>query len=287
MKTYLRHKSLNVIDVKELIALEYLDFEGKYKNYIESHDFWELCFVEHGEISLFLDDEENVLREKEVMLISPCTVHSYFSGKGNDNRAFVVCFECSSQALKSLGKSKIFLDGELSGCFEKIIDEYRETFCINENDIMELLPNPSFGGQQAIILQLEYLLINLIRMLSSEKNSDIVFLNEEDFYSGLSEVIKKLLHKNIRKKMTLDEICSRVNYSKSFICKTFKEQNGETIFEYFNRIKIEEAKRLLSETEMSVGEISRELSFTEIKYFGSMFKKHTGVSPTVYRKNTK
>ena len=43
MKTYLKISPLNVIDVKALVALEYLDFEGKYKNYTESHDFYELC----------------------------------------------------------------------------------------------------------------------------------------------------------------------------------------------------------------------------------------------------
>ena len=42
MKTYLRHKICNVIDIKDLIALEYLDFEGKYRDYVEAHDFWEL-----------------------------------------------------------------------------------------------------------------------------------------------------------------------------------------------------------------------------------------------------
>ena len=41
MKTYLRHKISNVVDVKELIAFEYLDFEGKYKEYSESCKLFE------------------------------------------------------------------------------------------------------------------------------------------------------------------------------------------------------------------------------------------------------
>ena len=55
MKTYLRHKICNVIDIKELIALEYLDFEGKYRDYAEAHDFWELCYVTNGSIQVLLD----------------------------------------------------------------------------------------------------------------------------------------------------------------------------------------------------------------------------------------
>ena len=57
MKTYLRHKSMNVIDIKELAALEYLDFEGKYGNYEEKHTFWELCYVVKGEAELVLGKE--------------------------------------------------------------------------------------------------------------------------------------------------------------------------------------------------------------------------------------
>ena len=62
MKTYLRHRTLNVIDVKELIALEYLDFEGKYKDYSERHDFWELCYAESGDIDVSDDKLEEAIR---------------------------------------------------------------------------------------------------------------------------------------------------------------------------------------------------------------------------------
>lgn len=77
MKTYLRHRILNVIDVKELIALEYLDFEGKYSGYSENHDFWEICYVEYGCVTLTLEDNTHSLTEKQIMLIAPNTKHSY------------------------------------------------------------------------------------------------------------------------------------------------------------------------------------------------------------------
>ena len=66
MKTYLRHRIINVIDIKELMALEYLDLKGKYRDYSESHDFWELCYIQKGEFSLCIDNKEisNVERMK-------------------------------------------------------------------------------------------------------------------------------------------------------------------------------------------------------------------------------
>lgn len=102
MKTYLRHKIANVIDVKELIALEFLDFEGKYKDYTEKHDFWELCWVQEGEVVLSVNGVACKLCENEVVLIAPGQTHSYRSAKGNESCAFVICFESGSYAVRLL-----------------------------------------------------------------------------------------------------------------------------------------------------------------------------------------
>lgn len=283
MKTYLRHKVLNVIDIKELTALEYLDFEGKYKEYVEKHDFWEMCFVEKGDVTLNIEGAKYALSANDSVLIPPDSTHSYFSENGNESRAFVICFECLSQPLKSLSGISFNLTGTAYQCMKLVISEYRHTFSTDENEQLQLLGNPNFGGQQAIIVQLEYLLICLLRMLSAEKNPEIVFLNEERFYQDLVDLIIDYFKENIQRKISLEELCARFNYSRSFLCKTFREQTGETLFSYFNRLKIDEAKRLLKRTEHTVSEISEKLGFSEVKYFGASFKKTVGKSPTEYR----
>ena len=70
MKTYLRHRIKNVIDIKELIALEYLDFEGKYKNYKEAHNFWELCFVLNGTVDLTLNEKQITLKKNHLISLA-------------------------------------------------------------------------------------------------------------------------------------------------------------------------------------------------------------------------
>ena len=283
MKTYLRHKIENVVDIKELMALEYLDFEGRYKNYEEKHGFWELCYVEAGQISLYLDGKYNQLSEKELIVIPPNTTHSYGSENGNVNRAFVICFESQSHSLRSLCGECFSLDSEHIRCIKTIISESNNTFFMNENDLLEVVSSPNFGGQQAILSQLIYLLISLIRQLSTKKDSELVFLSEGEFYADLVDVIIRFFREKLTEKLTLSDICERVNYSPSFLCKKFKEQTGETLFTCFNRLKIEEARRLLCETSLSVTEIAKMLGFSELKYFGSLFKRITGYSPSNYR----
>ena len=287
MKTYLRHRSLNVIDVKELFALEYLDFEGKYKDYSEKHDFFELCFVIQGEITLTMEGESITLSEGELVFIEPNTEHSYFSETGNRSSAFVICFECTSSAARSISGRRFRLNRDQQFYIKKIINESKATFRTNENDLLELLPTPNFGGQQSIHILIEYLLIDLIRQSSAEQNPGIVFLNGENFYPDLVGLIKGYLERNIGKKISLDDVSKKFNYSRSFICKIFKAETGESLITYFNRIEIDKAKKLLSEGDRHASEISELLGFSEPKYFGAIFKNQVGISPAAYKELVK
>lgn len=287
MKSYLKHKIVNLVDIKKLAAVEYLDFEGKYKDYVEKHDFWELCFVEKGKIAFNIEDNHAMLKENGLLLIPPDKEHSYYSPAGNQSRVFVICFQCFSQALRALTEMKFELKSDALACMKRIIAESQATFRMNEKDLLEVIHNPAIGGQQVITLLLEYLLIHLLRLLSSSENSDIVFLNGDNFHRNLVDAVIVFLCDNVSKKLSLDEICKKFSCSKSFLCKIFKEQTGDTLISYFNKLKIEEAKKVLADSDQTIAAISYSLGFQEPKYFDYIFKKHTALSPALYREKLK
>lgn len=283
MKTYIRHKIYNALDVKELIALEPLDFEGKYRDYVENHDFWELCYTLKGEILLLLEEKSIPVAQQHLVLIPPNKKHAYRSYSGNQNQAFVICFDGFSQVLDAISGHVFSPDAVQTVCMDNIMSEFSDTFRMNELGHLEILPEPRFGGQQALLLQLEYLLIHLIRTLSVKKNSDIIFFSDKNFHADLTKVILRFLRENVDKKISLDDVCGRFSYSKSFLCKIFKEQTGETLISCVNRLKMEEAQRLLRETTQPIANIAWSLGFKEVKYFDFIFKKHTGFTPIAYR----
>ena len=283
MQTYLRHKICNVIDIKDLIALEYLDFEGKYRDYVEAHDFWELCYVTEGRVRVLLDGSSLPLIRQQLVLIPPNKKHGFLSDNGNGSKAFVVCFDSFSQALLPISSCVFERDEVQTRCMEIIISECATTFCMNGLGLLEVVPTPLFGGQQALLSQLEYLLIHLIRRMSEKKDPGIVFISDDHFHADLVNVILRFLRKNIHQKLTLEDLCGTFNYSKSFLCKTFKEQTGQTLIDYYNGLKIEEAKRLLTQSSRSVTDIAGSLGFREVKYFDAIFKKSTGMTPVTYR----
>jgi two-component system response regulator YesN len=74
-----------------------------------------------------------------------------------------------------------------------------------------------------------------------------------------------------------------INISKDYFSRQFKKNTGITFTEFFARIKIREAKRLMKETDLSIVAISLELGYSEANYFTRVFKKYESISPKEYR----
>lgn len=84
--------------------------------------------------------------------------------------------------------------------------------------------------------------------------------------------------------VTLDILSKRFNYSKSYISHMFKSESGYTLKEYCNLLKIEDAKILLEESNISVTNIALSVGYNNFSYFINTFKKLTGETPLVWRK---
>src|SRR4051794_11870690 len=67
----------------------------------------------------------------------------------------------------------------------------------------------------------------------------------------------------------------------------FKETAGMTFLSYLTHVRLKAALDLLPNTDMTVGEIARAAGFPEQSYFGRVFRKHFGVTPTQFRVDRK
>jgi len=81
------------------------------------------------------------------------------------------------------------------------------------------------------------------------------------------------------------DIAEHVGLSKSYLNKKFKQQMGIPPVNYLNKYRIEEAIYLLQHTMKSVKDVSFELGFSDPNYFCKAFRKATGISPNMFRKN--
>lgn len=75
-----------------------------------------------------------------------------------------------------------------------------------------------------------------------------------------------------------------LHISPNHMNKVIKRETGNSASEIINQLCILEAKVLLTQTNLDIGEIALELGFTDASYFSRYFKKHTTIAPTEYRK---
>ncbi len=98
------------------------------------------------------------------------------------------------------------------------------------------------------------------------------------------ERIKKYISENLDKDLSVKAICKNTNVSKSVLYKLFSGALECTVSDYVNKQRIENSKRMLTQTDMTVDEISKKCGYSSPDYFGRVFKKLTKHSPQQFRK---
>lgn len=85
--------------------------------------------------------------------------------------------------------------------------------------------------------------------------------------------------------VSLDELCRRFGYSRSYVSHMFKKNCGCTLRHYCNMLKVRDAKLLLDKTDLSITEIAYTAGFNNFSYFINVFRAITGETPLAWRKN--
>jgi len=87
--------------------------------------------------------------------------------------------------------------------------------------------------------------------------------------------------------LSIKDISEHVFLSTSYVCTLFKNETGKTLNQYITDYRIERAKELLLDPRNRIGDISRDVGYSDGNYFGKTFKKQVGVTPSEYREFNK
>lgn len=93
------------------------------------------------------------------------------------------------------------------------------------------------------------------------------------------------IRRNINQPISLADAANQANMSCGYFSTLFKKQVGMSFSDYLASQRIEEAKRLLATTDKPLADIAAYLCFSSQSYFQNVFKKHSQMTPTAYRKS--
>lgn len=283
--TYIKTKPQSVINISKIVTVHYYEFDKSFVFEGESHDFWEMVYIDKGRVLVRSDDDDVSLGQGEVIFHAPNEFHSVKALDSSPN-FFVISFECNSTVMQSFVKLRATLDKTLRPFISSIISEAENTYVIPKNDtgLKKLIKKKTakIGGEQLIKTYLEQLLIMLLRGISEKRDSSI-FPSKESLQNHIVTSVKEYIEKNLERTLRLSELCRCFGYGKTYLCRLFREQTGHTIASYINERKITHAKALIREHNLNFAEISERLAFDNQQYFTRVFRRVTGMSPTEFK----
>lgn len=283
---YAKYKINNLISINKIVTIHYHEFGKDFHFEGESHDFWEMVYVDKGRVKITTPGRSFYLKQGEVAFHKPNEFHTLSADGIVASNVFVMSFVCSSAAMSFFKNKVTEVPAKLKKFIASIIEENNQTFHLAPvtGTELRLKEDAPIGSPQMIRIHLEEFLIMLVRAEASEKNPTL-FLSKESMENHLVSGIISIMEENIESRITMEEICARLNYSRAYLSKMFKNFTGHTMVEYFVKMKIDRAKDMIQEGDYNFAQISDRLAFDNPHYFSRVFKKVTNLTPSEYKKS--
>ena len=247
-------------------------------------DSIEILFVLKGSIRLGVETETYTIVEREMEIINANEVYRIESNDP-DNLVLILNID--------------------PNFFEKYYDDAKDTFFYTNSSEDNIQEDEKYYILRRFIAILLYEVIskiddyedsieeNLLEMMYHLLNNfhylfyDEESLKDDEFQLERYHRIIKYIGNNYMNKVSLQDIAEKEFLSTQYLSYKIKDVFGYGFNEYLNQIRVEEATKLLLDSDKNISEISEEVGFSHVRYFNKHFKLHYNFSPMQYRKKYK
>jgi AraC-like DNA-binding protein len=258
-------------------------FEPSLKNYFywHYHPEYELVYVEAINGIRNVGQHISGFMESDLVLIGPNVPHLNFDyGIETDYHQIVVQLKENflGEAFKETPEflaihhlfQKAYLGLSFGGNTKKVVAE-------------KLLYMQELSHFEQIIKLLEVFQIlatsNEVTELNDQDTSIKLFFDDKIRMGAVYSYI----HSNYNDKPDVNAVAASVHLSTAAFCRYFKKQTKMTFTDFVNQYRITQAKTLLLK-DVSVSEACYEVGFQSLSHFNKLFKKVTGINPSVFKK---
>ena len=290
---YEKSQLKTAVRINGLYTVHYFKYGKNFRVQPESHDFWEMVYVDSGEVGIIADAKQYTLRQGEAFFHRPNEVHTIFTDDSFGNSA-IISFECKGRTINRLADKIFTFDDFEKTLLSKIITETTRCFSDKLNEIyltrMTRVEGSSPISEQYIKNCVELLVLSLIKHTQKDKMPERKVVPEtiSNVHSDkiVADIIK-ILSDHVYSSIDLDTIAKELFFSKTYIKTVFKKNMGISIIQYYIGLKIEESKKLISQNNYSYTEIAEMLNINSVHYFSRLFKTHTQMTPSEYARSIK
>ncbi|MGM9934637.1 MAG: AraC family transcriptional regulator [Clostridium sp.] len=264
------------------------DFKLFDEGYIRLHWHNELqcSYVLNEKILFFIDGKEILLEPGEGIIINSNILHQIKPFKENC-QMFTINFDpiIIGRRRESIVHKKYVEPLLNSSNFKYLVlnksVKWQQEVLEFMNEIFYLSHEKLFLYELEIINKLNLIWISILKEMKDKIDTveKTNFYDEERVQKGL-----QFIHNHYFENITLDNIASESNISKSECCRSFQRILKTTPFEYLLEYRISSSLKLLTNSKESISNIALNSGFNSVSYYGKIFKKYMNCTPSEYRK---
>ncbi|MDD7413331.1 MAG: AraC family transcriptional regulator [Eubacteriales bacterium] len=280
----------STIDVRRMYTMYYFCFASGHVFPGEEHDFWELVYVDSGELDVTAGQTELVVGQGKLILHPPNEFHRFMVTRDHSS-LFVTGFESDSPELFRLCKGSIPLNHVEKRLLSSLCRESEQCYgpAMDSANLIQLCPqaNAPIASIQMIRLYLEQLFILLLRDEQQQRISGTQngFITDAQNQENLFRQIVSFMGMHLDGGLSFETIRAQFNMSATSLKNLFAGQAGMGVIEYYQRMRIDEARRLLRIGTMNITQTAEHLGYSSIHTFSRQFRRLMGMSPTEYLKS--
>lgn len=264
------------LSVSEIYSY-YYNVKGKDYHFDgEEHYFWELTYVDTGQLRTDIDGKSFEMANQEMILYFPGQFHKQeILGKSSCSYVtimFDMNIDANSESLKHI-KNKVF---QCSNELYQLVNNFIRVSTIMENDELPY-------ARDMMIAYLKEIMIHLVHYDDVHRDENKVSNPiQVNFENELMNEITNYIHKNIYEPITIEEICMHFSISRSTLQTLFKKNLNMAPKQYINEEKMNLAQHMILEEKYPITEIAFKLGFSSIHYFSRKFKSRYGLAPSEF-----
>lgn len=266
--------------------LSYSHKNGPYNMTGHVHDQYEVYYLLKGQRSYFIKDRVYSVNQGDLVFIPKFVFHrTFFAGSLQHQRVllnFTDSFLKRSQVKESkLDLLKPFRSQNPTLRLKEEDHKYAEALLLRA--IAEMR-SKSDGYEMCLKALVVELLVHLARCCG--KYMETVPPGDSPLHRKVAN-ITDYIEAHFSEPLTLTHLSETFHISPYYLSRVFKETTGFSFVDYVNHVRLNEAKRLLRETEWKVLRIAEQVGFDSVAYFGRVFKEMVHLSPVQYRRMQK
>lgn len=229
----------------------------------------QILYTRSGAGNLIIDGTSYPQKKGSLFYLASGVPHEYYPLVEDEWSTCWVVFRGAylTELLQGMGLERFAYHADLVG------EELEKIF----SQMLSAAKDPVNGDEKCSVLVYEYIIAVRQAFLAKERYG-------ERTAGGMVEKSIIYMNENYASDITLEQLADISEVTKQHFCRVFKEKMKMRPMEYLARKRISVARGLLVSTKQSVAEIGRAVGYDSLTYFGMVFKKYEGISPTDCRK---